>query len=113
MLSPPAERRMDPIPLQHPLYAGHQNPKSSATYYQHESPQKRFEQSTPSTYISKQQTPPFKYFDTNEFILRASNGNLLNNYQQPARPLSGPSRDHIFQSNNVNTNSNTMLDVYY
>ncbi|CAF1238378.1 unnamed protein product [Adineta ricciae] len=113
MLSPPIERRMAPIPLQHPLYAAHPNTKSSVTYYQRESPQKRYEQSIPSAYISKQQTPPFKYFDTNEFILRASNGNLLNNYQQPARPLSGPSRDHIFQSNNVNTNSNTMLDVYY
>ncbi|UJR35274.1 hypothetical protein I4U23_028038 [Adineta vaga] len=113
MLSPPIERRMTSMPLQHPLYAIHPTNRSSITNHKIENPQRRPEQLPTSANINKKQTPPYKYFNTNEFILRASNGNLINHSQYSNRPATSPSQEYRLQPIHINPNSNTMLDVYY
>jgi hypothetical protein len=101
-LSPQMERRM---PLQHTLYASYSDSKPEIITKQQEKPQKR---SAPAQYQSnKKPTTQVQYLDTNEFILRASNGQPLRNNQYPDRHVS---RDYRPHSMNLN---GTMLDVYY
>jgi hypothetical protein len=114
-LSPPVERRMTSVPLQHPLYASYPNNKSSITLQQQENELKRPAPPPPPppSNSNKKQTAPLQYLDTHEFILRASDGQLLQNSQYPNRPVPRVSRDYRPHSVNVNGNSSTMLDVYY
>jgi len=115
-LSPLTERRMTSVPLQHPLYASYPNNKPSVIIQQQEHEQKRPAPPPPPltpTNSNKKQTTQLQYLDTHEFILRASDGQLLKNSQYPSRPTPGVSRDYRPHSINVNGNSSTMLDVYY
>jgi hypothetical protein len=115
-LSPPTERRMTAVPLQHPLYSSHPNNKPSIPTKQNENQQKRPGPAPPPppSQSNKKQTTQLKYLDTNEFILRASDGQLLKNSQYSNR-LAPPvaSRNYKPHPIHVNGNSSTMLDVYY
>jgi hypothetical protein len=97
-----------PAPSQQPLYASYPDNKPGMITQQQENPQKRL--------ISGQHQPNRKkatqsqYLDTNEFILRASNGQPLRNAPYPNRHVS---KDFRPQSMNVNGTGGTMLDVYY
>ncbi|CAF0815286.1 unnamed protein product [Adineta steineri] len=113
-LSPPIERRMtSAAPLQHPLYVINSNHKSSANIHQQENQQKRPGQLPTPSNSNKKQSTQLQTLDTNEFILRASNGVLLKNSQYSNRSTPGISRDYRTHSIDVISNSNTMLDVYY
>jgi hypothetical protein len=117
-LSPPIERRMTSAPLQHPLYASYPNTRPSITTQQQENQQKRPGPAPPPpppppTNLTKRQATQLQYLDTNEFILRASEGQLMKNSQYSSRPAPVISRDYRPHSINMNENSNTMLDVYY
>jgi hypothetical protein len=112
-LSPPTQRRMTSVPLQHPLYANHSSNKPSLITQQQENQQKRPGPLPIAPSSNKKQTTQLQYLDTNEFILRASNGALLKNSQYSGRPAPGVSRENRTHSSDVNSNSNTMLDVYY
>ncbi len=103
-LSPQIERRMPSIPLQNPLYASYPDNKPEMMIKQQENQQKR---SAPVQHQSnKKQTQP-QYLDTNEFILRASNGQPLRNTQYQNRHVPRDYRPHSMDVNG------TMLDVYY
>ena len=115
-LSPPIGRRMASAPLQHPLYASYPNNKLSTASQQKENEQRRPgppPPPPPSSNGHKKPTVPLQYLDTQGFILRASDGQLVKNSQYPTRPAPGVSRDYRPHSMNVNDNSTTMLDVYY
>jgi hypothetical protein len=114
-LSPPIERRMTSAPLQHPLYASYPNTRPSITTQQQENQQKRPGPAPPPppTNLTKRQATQLQYLDTNEFILRASEGQLMTTSQYSSRPAPVISRDYRPHSINMNENSNTMLDVYY
>jgi hypothetical protein len=112
-LSPPSQRRMSSVPLQHPLYANHSSNKPLVITHQQENQQKRARPLPAPSTSNKKQTTQSQYLDTKEFILRASNGALLKNSQYSSRPAPGVSRDHRPHSTDVNSNSDTMLDVYY
>jgi hypothetical protein len=114
-LSPTNERRMTSVPLQHPLFVSYPNNRSLVTTQQQENQQKRPAPPPPPppTNSNKKQTTQLQYLDTHEFILRASDGQLMKNSQYPSRPAPGISRDYRPHSMNVNGNSSTMLDVYY
>jgi hypothetical protein len=115
-LSPPIERRLTSVPLQHPLYASYPNNRSLIISQQKENEQKRPgppPPPPPPSNAHKKQTVPLQYLDTHEFILRASDGQLVKNSQYPNRPAPGVTRDYRPHSINVHGNSTTMLDVYY
>lgn len=112
-LSPPMQRRMTSVPLQHPLYANYSNNKPLVTTQQQENQQKRPGPLSQTPNSNKKQTTQPQYLDTNEFILRASNGVLLKNSQYSSRHAPDVSRAYRAHSNDLNSNSNTMLDVYY
>ena len=115
-LSPPIERRMTSMPLQHPLYASHPNNKPLILSQQKENEYKRPgpPPPPPPSNLYKKQSVPLQYLDTQGFILRASDGLLVNNSQQYSNRLPpGVSRDYRPHSMNVHGGSSTMLDVYY
>jgi hypothetical protein len=117
-LSPQIERRMTSVPLQHPLYASYpnnNNNKSLIISQQKENEHKRPgpPPPPPPSNAHKKQTIPLQYLDTHEFILRASDGQLVKNSQYPNRLPPGVTRDYRPHSMNVHANSTTMLDVYY
>ncbi len=115
-LSPTIERRLTSVPLQHPLYVSYPNNRSLFTpQYQQENEPKRPAPPPPPppTNSNKKQTTQLQYLDTQEFILRASDGQLTRNSQYPNRPAPAISRDYRPHSINVNGNNSTMLDVYY
>jgi hypothetical protein len=115
-LSPQIERRMTSVPLQHPLYASYPNNKSLIISQQKENEHKRPgppPPPPPPLNGYKKPTIPLQYLDTHEFILRASDGHLLQNSQYPNRLVPGVTRDYRPHSMNVHGNSTTMLDVYY
>jgi len=100
-LSPQMRRRMPSTPLQTPLYASYSDDRSEMMA----SKQKK---TTPAQHqLNRKQTTQSQYFDTNEFILRASNGQPLRNHKDPERHISKEYRPH---SMNVN---GSLLDVYY
>ncbi len=104
-LSPRIDRRIPSTPLQHPLYASYPDNKPEMITKQQGNQQKR---SAPGQHqSSKKQTTQSQYLDTNEFILRASNGQPLRNVQYPNRHVSKEYRPHSMNANG------TMLDVYY
>jgi hypothetical protein len=104
-LSPQSERRIPSAPVQQQIYASYPDNKSTAMIQEQENQQKRVLQQ----YDRKQKTQS-DYLDTNEFILRASNGQPLRNAQYSSRQMPGVTRDYRPQSMNVNS---SMLDVYY
>lgn len=105
-LSPQMEKRTPPIPLQHNIYASYPDNKPDIMIKQQENQQK---QSAPTRQQSnRKQATQSQYFDTNEFILRASDGQpLRNNIQYPNRHSSRDYRPHSMDLNA------SMLDVYY
>ncbi len=104
-LSPQMERRTPSIALQHTLYASYPDNKPEMMIKQQESQQKR---SAPAQRRSnKKQIAQSQYLDTNEFILRASNGQPLRNTQYPNRHASRDYRPHSMDV------SVALLDVYY
>lgn len=104
-LSPNVKRQIPSTPLQHTIYASYPDSKSDLMTKQQENQQKR---SAPAHHqSSKKQTTQSQYLDTNEFILRASNGQPLRNIQYPNRHISRDYRPHSMNSNAA------MLDVYY
>ncbi|CAF0783547.1 unnamed protein product [Rotaria sordida] len=118
-LSPPIQRRTTSAPLQHPLYASYPNNKLSVKTQLQQNQQKRPGPGPapppppPPSNSHRKQPTKLQYLDTNEFILRASDGQLLNNSQYSNRPVAGISRDYRPHSINVNGHGSTMLDVYY
>ncbi|CAF2529679.1 unnamed protein product [Rotaria sp. Silwood2] len=114
-LSPSTERRNTSAPLQHPLYASYPNNRPSVTTQLQESQQKRPGPAPPPppSNANRKQPTKLQYLDTNEFILRASDGQILNNSHYSNRPVAGISRDYRPHSINVNGHGSTMLDVYY
>lgn len=113
--SPPPERRMTSMPLQHPLYASHPNNKPTLISHQKENHHKRPgpPPPPPPSNAYKKQLVPLQYLDSQGFILRASEGQLMNNSQYSNRHPLGPSRDYRPHSMNTHVGSTTMLDVYY
>ena len=110
----PNEPRMTSAPLQHPRFANYTTNKPAAST-QLLGNQRQWNAPIQSPPLSTSQSnrkhnSQFEYFDTNEFILRASNGQLSNSSQSSNRPLTDKSRP---SSINVNSHSHTMLDVYY
>ena len=114
-VSPSAERRMASMPLQHPLYASYPNNKPTIISQQKENHHKRPgpPPPPPPSNAYKKQPVPLQYLDSQGFILRASDGQLMNNSQYSNRLPSGVSRDYRPHSMNVHAGSTTMLDVYY
>lgn len=112
----PVERRLTSVPLQHPLYASYPNNRSPQSTQQQENEQKRPippPPPPPPTNPHRKPTAQSQYLDTHEFILRASDGQLMPNSQYSNRLAPGISRDYRPHSMNINGNSSTMLDVYY
>lgn len=103
-ISPSNDRRMISAPVQHPLYASHPHEKS---------PTDKLQSAAQQAKRNRKQTAQSQYLDTNEFILRASNGQLLRPTPYPDRYASGAMKDHRPHSMNIIGSHGTMLDVYY
>ena len=118
-LSPTVDRRITVVPLQHPLYSSYPNTKPAVIKLQAEHPLKRSGRAPPppaprSPELYKKQTAKSQYFDTNEFILRASDDQQSSKHSQNfSRPVSGPSRDYRHLSRDASIDGDAMLDVYY
>ncbi|CAF3319133.1 unnamed protein product [Rotaria socialis] len=120
-LSSPLEQRITSAPLQHPLYASYPNNNAAIMTRLHENQMKRPVVSAPPpppphlqpSHLNRKQTTQSQFLDTNEFILRASDGSLMSSSQYSIRPVTGVSRNHRPHSINVNDHDNSMLDVYY
>ena len=108
--SPTTERRMTSVPLQHPLYASYPNNKPTV-HTRADHSHKRPAPPLPTVDSTKKLAPKIQYLDTNEFILRASDGPPTKNSQYTSRPATETTRDN--RSNATHTHGNTMLDVYY
>jgi hypothetical protein len=102
------ERQMSSTHLQHSLYASYPDNKPGMITQQQENQQKRL--ASGQQQHNRKQATQSQYLDTNEFILRASNGQPLRNAQHPNRQVS---RDYRPHSINLNGTDGTMLDVYY
>ncbi|CAF3387861.1 unnamed protein product [Rotaria sp. Silwood1] len=114
-LSPPIERRIPSAPLRHPLYASYpnNNKPSVVTQLQQYQQKRPVPPPPPPSNSNKKQSTQLQYLDTNEFILRASDGQMLNSSNYSNRPVGGISRDYRPPSINVNGHGSTMFDVYY
>ncbi|CAF3372455.1 unnamed protein product [Rotaria sp. Silwood1] len=107
-LSPQMEPRVSSIPIQQSLYASYPDNKSGMMRQQQENQQKR---PLPTQHQSnRKQGAQSQYLDTNEFILRASNGQPLRHVQYPNRHIARDYRPHSMNDNGTN---GVMLDVYY
>ncbi|CAF2925283.1 unnamed protein product [Rotaria sp. Silwood2] len=107
-LTPQMEPQISSIPVQQSLYASYPDNKPGMMKQQQENQQQR---PVPSQHQSnRKQAAQSQYLDTNEFILRASNGQPLRNVQYPNRHISRDYRPHSMNDNAVN---GAMLDVYY
>lgn len=105
---PPFHRRFIPranaeanAHLRNPLYASTPDNRSDLLSFHQRKP------STAQQHLIRKQKTQSQYFDTNEFILCASNGQPLRHGHRPDRQAS---RDHRPHSMNVNGSA---LDVYY
>lgn len=114
--SPPNPRRLALHPLQHPSYSNHPTAKPNFTKTSPNHQPQRPVVVPPATSLqepNRRKTVQPQYFDTNEFILRASNGQYFNNMPSPQRTTARPTRDYRPHSIDMNHHTNTMLDVYY
>ena len=114
--SPTVDRQSTAVPLQHPIYSSYPNTKPTITKLNSDHPLRRSGQAPPpsarSQDLYRKQTAQSQYFDTNEFILRASDGQQsLKHSQNINRPVSGPTTDYRQLSRDIH--DGTMLDVYY
>jgi len=104
-LTPKMEKRMPSAPLQHPFYGSYPDSKPEMKTRQQDNQQRR---SAPVQHQpNKKQIAQSQYLDTNEFILRASNGQPLRHAQYPNRHVLRDYRPHSMIGNG------TMFDVYY
>ncbi len=105
-LTPKMESRIPSAPLQHPLYGSYPDSRPDMRTRQLDNQQKR--SAPPVQHQSnKKQVTQSQYLDTNEFILRASNGQPLRNPQYPNRQVLRDYRPHSMTGNGA------MFDVYY
>ncbi|CAF1357468.1 unnamed protein product [Adineta ricciae] len=99
--SPQRDNAIPSMPLKNPMYASNPDNRSDLLSFNQR-------KSTPAPKeLNRKHKTQSHYFDTNEFILCASNGQPLRNRQHPNRYVSKEYRPH---SMNVN---GTLLDVYY
>jgi hypothetical protein len=104
-LTPKMEKRVPSAPLQIPLYGSYPDSRLETRTHPQDNQQKR---SVPAQHQpNKKQVTQSQYLDTNEFILRASNGQPLRNPQYPNRHVLRDYRPHSMAGNG------TMFDVYY
>ena len=103
--SPQMERRIPSRPVQNALYGSYPDTKPEVKGQQQDHQPKR--SSAAQHQLSRQQIAQSQYLDTNEFILRASNGQPLRNAQYSNRNVTRDYRPHSMDAHAV------MLDVYY
>ncbi|CAF3620720.1 unnamed protein product [Rotaria sordida] len=105
-LTPDMEPRRSSVAVQYSHYASYpDNKPGMMRQQQHENQRKR---SVPSQHqTNRKQAAQSQFLDTNEFILRASNGQPLRNVQYPNRHVSRDHRPHSVHDNG------TTFDVYY
>ncbi|CAF3654227.1 unnamed protein product [Rotaria socialis] len=102
--SPSRETQIPAIPVQNSLYGSYPDNKPGMRK-QEENQQKR--PIPAQQQLNRKQVAQSQYLDTNEFILRASNGQHLGNAQYPNRHLARDYRPHSMNDNGAT------LDVYY
>lgn len=117
-LSPQVPRRVTDVPLQHPLYAMQQNNRQLNGKPFVLNPSKRPApappiRTSPNEYPNRRQTAHYPYFQSNEFILRASDNQIFKDNDQSDRQTSDPSKDFVIPMKSTHAHSSTMLDVYY
>lgn len=101
--SPQEDTRTSAVPVQNFLYASY--PDNKPAMRKQENQQKKI--APTHNHLYRKQAAQSQYLDTNEFILRASNGQPLRNSQYPNRHVPREYRPHSMHDNV------TMLDVYY
>lgn len=108
-LNPPMDRRMPPLPSQNALYGSYPDAKPELKARQQDHQHKRSGAAAAAIPhpLTRQHNPQSQYLDTNEFILRASNGQPLRNAQYPNRNATRDYRPHSMDVNGA------LLDVYY
>ena len=118
-LSPAIPRRSVDVPLEHPLYAMHQDNRLAIPRHtpiisiKRPAPAPPLSSSEIHENTQRRQTSHFPYFNANEFILRASDNQILKNLPNSNRPISELTKDHGLPLRNSISHSTTMLDVYY
>lgn len=107
--SAPLYRQFNPLPSQTTLYGSYPDTKPELNSRQQDYQQKRLGGGAPVAPhpLTRQHNPQSQYLDTNEFILRASNGQPLRNAQFPNRNVTRDYRPHSMDVNGA------LLDVYY
>lgn len=119
--SPMLEQKLTSAPLQHPLYAGYPNNNTVIMARLQENHHKRPPPPPPpvqGSHLNRKETTASsasQCFDTNEFILRAFDGNERSSSNPLYLNRSSPkiSRDFRPHSVSVTGHEGTKLDVYY
>jgi hypothetical protein len=106
-LSPQVDKQIPSTPLQRSLYASYPDNKLQMMTQQQENQQRRSVQAQHPS--NRKQAAKSQYLDTNEFILRASNGQPLRNAQYHNQHIS---RSREFRPHSMDANG-ALLDVYY